>query len=151
MDYVFSGVKSSSYKCEKNNTPSMKHSSHYSNINNSNINIEKKNKKEIAENIYNIYFSMLPKDKLKYIKKATAIKWISQLLNSYEEKSLLKSIERYKKVTDEKYYMAPQYFFSNTDKGKVYRPFEDYLDDSIHITEDERLEKLKERYKDFNF
>lgn len=94
-------------------------------INNKNININ-----IYIDEIYNSYYWRIPKDKKKYTKSSQAKLYIKALLKEYSKEDLLKSIDNYFRVTDSKYIMAVQYFFSNStsSQAKNYRAFTDYLD-----------------------
>lgn len=90
----------------------------YNNKNNNNI---------LADEVFSLYFSKLPKEKKKYNKSSQAKLYIEQLLKEYSADELKLSILNYYKKTEAQYIMATQYFFSNTKQGKTYRPFTDYL------------------------
>lgn len=84
-------------------------------------------KPEAINLVYENYTKRVPKDKRKYIKSAQCKKYIEQLLKEFSLEELVESANNYFRKTDSMYIMAPQYFYSNTMKGKQYRVFVDFV------------------------
>jgi len=78
--------------------------------------------------LYDLYIADFQQDKKKYFMKAKALLYLEQLSKEFTHIYMENAITTYKKTVEHKYWMSPQYFFSNSKNAnaKHYRPFIDY-------------------------
>ena len=109
------------------------HNNTYNNTeNNNNISAVKASPKITTSfsMLYALYIADFQQDKKKYFMKAKALLYLEQLSKEFTFIYMENAIKAYKQTVDPKYWMSPQYFFSNSKNAnaKHYRPFIDYWD-----------------------